>query len=76
MRARLLNLARQRGEDFQITLRNYLFERFLYRLGRSPRDVPGASIPAASGERLGRVHLRQGGPNAWAPRAAGLRRSL
>ena len=36
MRARLLNLARQRGEDFQITLRNYLFERFLYRLGRSP----------------------------------------
>src|SRR6202789_2288806 len=36
VRARLLNLARQRGEDFQITLRNYLFERFLYRLGRSP----------------------------------------
>jgi hypothetical protein len=39
VRARLLNLARQRGEDFQITLRNYLFERFLYRLGRSPRQV-------------------------------------
>ena len=36
VRARLLYLARQRGEDFQITLRNYLFERFLYRLGRSP----------------------------------------
>jgi predicted nucleotidyltransferase component of viral defense system len=36
VRARLLNLARQRGEDFQITLRNYFFERFLYRLGRSP----------------------------------------
>lgn len=36
VRARLLNLARQRGEDFQITLRNYLFERFLYQLGRSP----------------------------------------
>jgi predicted nucleotidyltransferase component of viral defense system len=36
VRARLLNLARDRGEDFQITLRNYLFERFLYRLGRSP----------------------------------------
>ena len=30
-RNRLLNLSRQRGEDFQITLRNYLFERFLYR---------------------------------------------
>jgi Transcriptional regulator, AbiEi antitoxin len=28
VRARLLNLARQRGEDFQITLRNDLFERF------------------------------------------------
>jgi predicted nucleotidyltransferase component of viral defense system len=35
VRARLLNLARQRGEDFQITLRNYLFERFLYRLSLS-----------------------------------------
>lgn len=35
VRARLLNLARDRGEDFQITLRNYLFERFLYRLSRS-----------------------------------------
>ena len=35
VRARLLNLARERGEDFQITLRNYLFERFLYRLSRS-----------------------------------------
>lgn len=35
VRARLLTLARQRGEDFQITLRNYLFERFLYRLSLS-----------------------------------------
>jgi len=35
VRARLLNLARDRGEDFQITLRNYLFERFLYWLSRS-----------------------------------------
>jgi predicted nucleotidyltransferase component of viral defense system len=35
VRARLLNLARDRAEDFQITLRNYLFERFLYRLSRS-----------------------------------------
>jgi hypothetical protein len=34
-RDRLLNLSRQRSEDFQITLRNYLFERFLYRLSRS-----------------------------------------
>jgi len=35
VRTRLPNLARERGEDFQITLRNYLFERFLYRLSRS-----------------------------------------
>lgn len=35
VRTRLLNLARERKEDFQITLRNYLFERFLYRLSRS-----------------------------------------
>ena len=35
IRTRLLNLARKRGEDFQITLRNYLFERFLYRLSLS-----------------------------------------
>jgi predicted nucleotidyltransferase component of viral defense system len=35
VRTRLLSLARERGEDFQITLRNYLFERFLYRLSRS-----------------------------------------
>jgi predicted nucleotidyltransferase component of viral defense system len=35
VRARLLNLARERREDFQITLRNYLFERFLYRLSLS-----------------------------------------
>lgn len=33
--ARLLNLARERSEDFQITLRNFFFERFLYRLGHS-----------------------------------------
>ena len=36
IRARLLNLARARGEDYQVTLRNFFFERFLYRLSRSP----------------------------------------
>ena len=35
VRARLLNLARDRGEDFQVTLTSYLFERFLYRLSCS-----------------------------------------
>jgi len=35
VRQRLLNLARHKGEDFQITLNNYFLERFLYRLSRS-----------------------------------------
>lgn len=35
VRQRLLNLARSGGEDFQVTLNNYLLERFLYRLSRS-----------------------------------------
>jgi len=33
---RLLNHTRETGEDFQVTLNNYLLERFLYRLGQSP----------------------------------------
>jgi predicted nucleotidyltransferase component of viral defense system len=36
VRARLLNLSKQRGDEFQLTLANYVIERFLYRLGRSP----------------------------------------
>jgi predicted nucleotidyltransferase component of viral defense system len=36
VRARLLNLSRERGEDFKLTLANYVIERFLYRLGQSP----------------------------------------
>jgi hypothetical protein len=32
---RLLNGARQRGEDFQLTLLRFGAERLLYRLGRS-----------------------------------------
>jgi predicted nucleotidyltransferase component of viral defense system len=32
--ARLLNRARQRGEDFQFVLHRYAAERFLYRLGK------------------------------------------
>ena len=34
--ARLLNLARERGEDFQLVLTRYAIERLLYRLSRSP----------------------------------------
>lgn len=33
---RLLDGARQRGEDFQLTLLRYAAERLLYRIGRSP----------------------------------------
>ncbi|HEX2209706.1 MAG TPA: nucleotidyl transferase AbiEii/AbiGii toxin family protein [Longimicrobium sp.] len=36
MRQRLLNLARQRGEDFNFLLATYGLERLLYRLGQSP----------------------------------------
>lgn len=35
VRQRLLNLARSRGEDFQLLATRYGIERFLYRLGRS-----------------------------------------
>lgn len=35
MRARLLRLARERGEDFQLVLTRYANERFLYRLATS-----------------------------------------
>lgn len=38
--ARLLNLARDRGEDFNLILTRYAIERFLYRLSLAPaRDV-------------------------------------
>ena len=35
IRDRLLNLARERGEDFQLILTQYGLERLLYRLGKS-----------------------------------------
>ena len=35
VRDRLLSLARERGEDFQLLLSRYALERLLYRLGRS-----------------------------------------
>ena len=36
MRARLLNLAKSRGDEFQYVLTRYGLERWLYRLSRSP----------------------------------------
>ena len=48
VRQRLLNLARERGEDFNFTLTRYANERLLYRLGCSPyRDefvLKGAAV--------------------------------
>jgi hypothetical protein len=37
VRQRLLNGARERGEEFQLTLTRYAIERLLYRLSQSPR---------------------------------------
>ncbi|MEE4218458.1 MAG: nucleotidyl transferase AbiEii/AbiGii toxin family protein [Xanthomonadales bacterium] len=40
IRDRLLNLARERGKDFQLILTRYGLERLLYRLGKSDyRDL-------------------------------------
>lgn len=36
VRQRLLNLSKEKGEDFTLTLVRYAAERFLYRLSRSP----------------------------------------
>ena len=48
VRQRLLNLARERGEDFNFTLTRYANERLLYRLASSPyRDqfvLKGAAL--------------------------------
>ena len=40
VRQRLLNLAKERGEEFNVVLARYAVERFLYRLSRSKhRDL-------------------------------------
>jgi hypothetical protein len=48
VRQRLLNLSRERGEDFNFTLTQYANERLLYRLACSPhRDqfvLKGAAL--------------------------------
>ncbi|MBU1239821.1 nucleotidyl transferase AbiEii/AbiGii toxin family protein [Myxococcota bacterium] len=48
VRARLLNLARQRGDDFQLLLIRYANERLLFRLASSPYGeqfvLKGASL--------------------------------
>ena len=48
VRARLLRLARERGEDFQLVLTRYANERLLFRLASSPHAerfvLKGASL--------------------------------
>lgn len=48
VRQRLLNLARERGDDFNLLLSRYVHERLLYRLERSPEAdrfiVKGATL--------------------------------
>ncbi len=48
VRARLLNRARERGDDFQLVLARYLNERLLYRLSQSPHGsdfvLKGATV--------------------------------
>lgn len=38
VRTRLMNCARERGEEFQLVLTRYGLERFLYRVSRSPHN--------------------------------------
>jgi len=68
VRASLLNLSRERGEDFQVTLRNYLFERFLYRLSRSElREqfvLKGAMLPRLWADQTLPGHRGPGPPLA------------
>jgi hypothetical protein len=56
VQARLLNRARERGEDYQLVLHRYAAERFLYRLGESgQRDclvLKGAMLFALWGGSL------------------------
>src|SRR5208337_1884472 len=53
VRQRLFNLAKQRGDDFQIVLTRYAIERLLYRLSQSPQSsqflLKGATLFALWG---------------------------
>lgn len=57
VRAKLLNLSKERNEDFTLTLVRYVSERFLYRLGRSSCRqryvLKGAMLLAMTLEDLG-----------------------
>ena len=57
VRQRLLNLSKERGEEFNLVLARYAVERFLYRLSRSKhRDrfvLKGATLIQAWGASPG-----------------------
>ncbi|MEZ4224724.1 MAG: hypothetical protein R3B13_27480 [Polyangiaceae bacterium] len=57
VRARLLRLARERGEDFQLVLTRYANERLLYRLASSEHAsrfvLKGAALPRRAACRDG-----------------------
>ena len=45
VRQRLMNLSRERGEEFQLVLTRYGLERLLYRLGLPSRNSVGKCSP-------------------------------
>jgi len=58
VRARLLNLAKAQGIDFQLLAIRYALERLLYRLSVSPRRAPRASPSAFNLSRQTGPHSR------------------
>jgi hypothetical protein len=66
--ARLLNRAKQSGDDYQTLLTAYCLERFLYRLGAGDRRdrfvLKGAMLLAVVGSAV----PRDAGPRSPAPR--------
>jgi hypothetical protein len=62
VRQRLLNGARDRGEEFQLTLTRYAIERLLYRLSQSPHHddfiLKGAALYAVWSKEVENVIYR------------------
>ncbi len=78
VRARLLRLARDRGEDFQLVLTRYANERLLFRVASSPhgsrfvlKGVNAHDRPSAAGLTLAGKSTRRSTASAFA-RAATL----
>src|SRR5436853_189301 len=81
IRARLLRLSKDRGEDFSLLLQRYAAERFLYRLSQSPHRsrfvLKGAMLFAVWGGSMYRstrdLDLMGFGPGEEAALAESLR---